>query len=225
MALAGNAILIFWQDVTPEGEADYKHWHVFEHMPERVGVPGFRRGRRYGAIQGSPKFCMFYELDTMATAASKPYVDRLNDPTPWTTRQAKHFTHADRTICDVVASLGKGEGGVLLTVRFSTADGAGETVERTMADDVMPPAAARPGVVGVHLLRGDQAASYSDTKEKRDRPQIAVDRVLLVDAVDVQAIERLRADLLSDAALAAHGLQSVAAGIYQLEYSLREEDL
>ena len=45
MAFLGKGAMAFWNDVTADGEADFNHWHVFEHIPERVGVPGFLRGR------------------------------------------------------------------------------------------------------------------------------------------------------------------------------------
>ena len=50
MSFLGTAILAFWADVDPSGEADYVDWHNREHMPERCAVPGFLRGRRYVAM-------------------------------------------------------------------------------------------------------------------------------------------------------------------------------
>ena len=42
-----DMIAAFWADVEASGEADYNDWHTREHMPERCGVPGFLRGRRW----------------------------------------------------------------------------------------------------------------------------------------------------------------------------------
>ena len=47
MALLGQGAVAIWNDVAPEGLAEFYEWHHREHMPERVGIPGFRRGRRY----------------------------------------------------------------------------------------------------------------------------------------------------------------------------------
>jgi hypothetical protein len=47
MALAGNAFLIIWHDVKPEAESDYLRWHTREHMPERLGIPGFEVRMRF----------------------------------------------------------------------------------------------------------------------------------------------------------------------------------
>ena len=48
MALAGRAFLAMWHDIAEAGDAEYNAWHTRQHMPERLGVPGFRVGRRYG---------------------------------------------------------------------------------------------------------------------------------------------------------------------------------
>ena len=60
MAMLGKGALIIWHDV--RDETDYNEWHSKEHMLERVGVPGFRRGLRYFAIAGSPKYLNLYEV-------------------------------------------------------------------------------------------------------------------------------------------------------------------
>ena len=49
MSLLGQAVVAIWNDVAPEGREQFYEWHNHEHMPERVGIPGFLRGRRYHA--------------------------------------------------------------------------------------------------------------------------------------------------------------------------------
>jgi len=58
--LAGRGAITIWQDVRPEAREDFFAWHNGEHIPERVGIPGFLRGRRYGALAGSPEFFTLY---------------------------------------------------------------------------------------------------------------------------------------------------------------------
>src|SRR6201999_3863034 len=45
--LAGEAVVAIWNGIAPEARDAFHDWHINEHMPERVGIPGFRRGRRY----------------------------------------------------------------------------------------------------------------------------------------------------------------------------------
>jgi hypothetical protein len=55
MSLAGLGAVCIWHDLLPEARDEFHQWHNREHMPERVGIPGFRRGRRYVALSGTPQ--------------------------------------------------------------------------------------------------------------------------------------------------------------------------
>jgi len=46
MPLRGKGVLAIWHAMTPEGDREMIRWHDREHVAERVGVPGFLRGRR-----------------------------------------------------------------------------------------------------------------------------------------------------------------------------------
>ena len=62
-----------WDDIVISGLAEFVRWHIREHIPERVGLPGFLRGRRYVAYQGHPKYFNFYETETPQTLESPAY--------------------------------------------------------------------------------------------------------------------------------------------------------
>ncbi|MEK7837136.1 MAG: hypothetical protein AAB328_04045, partial [candidate division NC10 bacterium] len=66
MALRGGAVLAIWNDIAPGGDAEFNHWHTREHVPERVGIAGFLRGRRYEALAGSPRYFTLYEAECAA---------------------------------------------------------------------------------------------------------------------------------------------------------------
>jgi hypothetical protein len=138
MTLAGKGVMAFWNDIAAGAEDDFNHWHVVEHIPERVGVPGFLRGRRYVAHDARPKYFNFYETESLATLTSPAYLERLNDPTPWTRRAIQTFRNSNRTLCRVVASVGRGEGAAMLTLRFALApDGEGQAQD-WLAGTLMP---------------------------------------------------------------------------------------
>ena len=222
MAFLGKGAMVFWNDVIAEGEADFNHWHVFEHIPERVGVPGFLRGRRYVAVAAEPKYFNFYETETFATLTSKPYLDRLNNPTPWTRRSLANFRNSNRTLCAVTASFGVGEGAAILTLRFVPKPGSAPDLTR-----LIEPLCRRPGVVGAHLLHGDRGASQAETREKalRERPDQIADGVILIEAIEAEPLFALRGDVLSDSALIANGAEAPVAGVYRLHYGLSRVEL
>jgi hypothetical protein len=42
--LLGPAAIAIWLDFPPEEAAEHDAWHSTEHLPERLGIPGFLRG-------------------------------------------------------------------------------------------------------------------------------------------------------------------------------------
>ena len=47
--LAGDGAVAIWNGIAEAGRAEFYAWHLHEHMPERVGIPGFVRGRQASA--------------------------------------------------------------------------------------------------------------------------------------------------------------------------------
>ena len=228
MPLLGQGVAAIWHNVDPAFRDDYNNWHVHEHVPERVGTAGFLRGRRYVAIDGEPEFFHFYETHSLATLTSHPYLERLNSPTPWTRQVVPNIRDNNRSLCEVVESCGIGAGAVILTGRLATEDGQDETMATWLTGTLNPAMSARPGIVGLHLLRGDLRSSATLTEEKalRDRPDEVADWVLLVEAIEAAIIGRLRSDgVLTESALKAQGASRVALGLYALHYALSKEDL
>lgn len=41
-----------WWDLAPRMKADFEDWHSHEHFPERLAIPGFRRGTRWTSATG-----------------------------------------------------------------------------------------------------------------------------------------------------------------------------
>lgn len=227
MPLLGRGAMVFWHDIEGDDE-DYNHWHAFEHMPERVGIPGFHRGRRYLAVEGGPAYFNMYETESAATLTSEAYLARLNSPTAWTTASLPKFRNSNRTLCRISASFGKGVGGALLTSQLAPAGGRAEALRDHLKGALLPDLVTRPGLVGAHLLEADEAASRMETAEKslRDRPDEVADWVVLVEALDVPALKRLRDGELGDAALTRAGageIQNVA--FYRLFHLLSESEL
>ena len=113
-------ILAIWNDCAPGRDADFEHWFQSEHLAERLGVPGFRRGRRHEAILGGPRYFVFYETDTPQVLTSAAYLDRVNNPTPLTVEMmSKVFRNMNRTVCSCVARHGDMRGSYAVTARFA----------------------------------------------------------------------------------------------------------
>jgi hypothetical protein len=171
MALAGKGAVAIWHDIAPEGRAEFYAWHGRQHMPERVAIPGFLRGRRYIAAHGAPEFFNLYETASPSVVAGADYLERLNHPTPWTLATVRHFRGVARSLCEVASSAGEGQGGLMATFRYAVEPG-GETMHRArLANDVVPATASAPNIAGCHLLVADEAASAVETAEKKVRAE------------------------------------------------------
>jgi hypothetical protein len=229
MELLGKGALLIWHDPSAELESDYNEWHSKEHMFERVGIPGFRRGQRAVAISGAPRYFNLYEVEDVGTLTSKAYLDRLNDPTPWTRRVVPHMHNNSRTLCRVTA--GSGTGGVPVfwtTILLSPAEGRADELRTWLADGVFPKLAKRPGVLSAHLVEGEKSTSGTETVEKRLRggETELVDWVILVGGYDAEVLATVRSDPLSEAELAGHGAgSSRVRGVYRLVHCVTEADL
>ena len=223
MALLGNAVLAIWNGIDAAAEADFVRWHIKEHIPERVGLPGFRRGRRYVALEGTPRYFNFYETDDVETLTSESYIARLNAPTPWTREVIARFRDTIRTVCRVVASSGVGQGAWVEAVRIASGanePALGQALDRGFVDRVT----AFDGVVAAHVLKGQADRSRRDTAESalRGSPDRLVDWVVLIEGAEAESLRAIRntplwPEILGDAA--------VERGVYRLQYALSREDL
>ncbi|MFO1317426.1 MAG: DUF4286 family protein [Burkholderiales bacterium] len=217
MSLAGMGCVAIWHDIEPAARDDFHEWHNREHMPERVGIPGFRRGRRYVAIRGAPEYFNLYEADSPEILAGQDYLNRLNAPTAWTQRVIPAFRNVARSICRVMFTNGVGSGGIVLTLRFAIGDAQRDGTIDALRRRLLPPLLYRKGVTGVHLLLADDAASRVETAEKRVRAN-ATDVpawVVLIEGIGVPDVDAAADDLAP--ALGAHGAAGVDRAIYRLE--------
>jgi hypothetical protein len=221
MSLAGKGAVAIWHDVADEGRRNFYAWHGNEHMPERAGIPGFLRGRRYVAVDGSPEFFNLYETVSRFTVTGADYAVRLNAPTPWTTASVRHFRNVARSLCDVRASFGNGQGGLIATLRYTAPRTDIEAGRDRLARSVLPELAVEAGVAGCHLLVADEAASAVETEERKLRPGgTAIPRdILLVEGWgDVETMRELCTRIAASAPFgSASGAPDV--GIYRLQNS------
>ena len=193
--MLGEAAVTIWCDVAPEIREEFDHWHAHEHMPERLSIPGFRRGSRWVSADGGSYF-ICYEVESENTLTSAPYLERLNNPTPWSQAMMPHHRNMVRGLCRVEASAGSAFGQALLTVRSWSA---------TTLD--LAALAARKGIVAAHLLRA----------VAQPPPQTAEQRLRGCDASpDVVAL----VTGYHEAAVQAAAVAGATVGLYRLAYIL-----
>jgi len=204
MALCGKAAMVLYYDIVSEAVDDHDDWHTHEHFPERLSIPGFRRASRWVATEGRPRYLVIYEVRSVDVLSGSPYLERLNNPSPWTTRMMPNFRGMVRGFCDVASSSGSALGHALLSMRLSAVPGRQEELRRWLAGEVLAGIAARPGIASVHLL--EPAAKPPMTKEQSLRGRDAeMPGVLLVTGYREDTLAHLASGELAADRLAQHG--------------------
>ncbi|HET9204700.1 MAG TPA: hypothetical protein VFO28_00585 [Burkholderiaceae bacterium] len=218
MPLLGSAAMLLSFDVVPEAVAEHDHWHTFEHLPERLSIPGFLRGTRWIALEGQPRYMVLYEVESLATLTSAAYLERLNHPSSWTAKIMPSYRGMRRGFCAVAGSFGHGLGHLCALLRFKPPSDAA-ALRHWLLHDALPELPSRPGLGSVHWLEG--ALTPAMTQEQRIRGADAgVDSALLLTGYDPKAIAELLQGQLGAAALARHGALDVTQALYRMDYSL-----
>jgi hypothetical protein len=227
MSLKGRAFMAVWHDIASEGEAEYNTWHTRQHMPERLGVPGFLVGRRYVDWSlDNQRWFTLYETVKLETLSSEDYRARLNNPTNWSNRNQPNFRNFGRSACVLSASVGRGIGGALATIRLDLSEGTLADFEAA-AEKLAHRIAALDGVVGVHLGVAAPDTTRVKTRETELRAatgEEVFDAVVMVDGTgrrELEAIMPTVREMLREAVQ----IRSEQSAVYDLAYLLTAEDV
>lgn len=221
MPLLGQALVGIWHGVQAGREDDYLAWHTTEHMPERLGIPGFLRGRRFTnwALAPHPTFTL-YEGAHIETFRSPGYLARLNEPTAWSNSVQPAMTSFLRGGCEVLLTIGQGVGGAVATFRL-----AGSAEQRSAFEHGLMTAALRlralHGVTSVHVARHQAEVTGAETAETRMRPSVhqgSFSHLVLLEGLSTAILSRLAAE--SRAILEGVDARDIASDIYALDFAL-----
>ncbi len=191
MPLKGSAFLALWNDIEPQRRTEYDAWHTFEHVPERVGIPGFIRGRRYVARERSEqRYFTLYELGGLEALEGVDYVDVVERPTDWSGSMRPSFRNVIRHPCTTVVSLGQGVGGSISTLRFGIAS-TGQKVDVDTARAVLGPLLETAQITAAHL--GQEVAKAPLPSMERlgwgQATENTMQHVLMIEGLDRQELE------------------------------------
>lgn len=219
MALLGKAAIAMWWDMAPDWRNEFEDWHSHEHFPERMGLPGFLRGSRWRDAAGGEGFFILYELDRYEMLTSSEYLERLNHPTPWSTKLMPQHRNMVRSQCHVLCSEGSGLARYALTVRCSPAHGGAGGL-RAYLQAQSAALAMRAGTTGGHLLQTQTPELAATTEQKIRGGDKAADWIYLVCGYDLGALESAAQGVLSSTVLRSQGASDVPTyGTYVLSHT------
>jgi hypothetical protein len=157
-------ILAIFNDCRAGREAEFEAWFQSEHLIERLSVPGFWYGRRHRAISGSCGYFNFYLVETPDVLTSKPYLERLDHPTPMThTIMSEVFTNMNRTVCRRTERRGSFRGAFTVTARFN------QKPEEAVLSEVLAKLTAETKVAGGEIWIALDPVGMPVSKEEQLR--------------------------------------------------------
>jgi hypothetical protein len=226
MSLLGEAAVAMWWNVRAEQRSEFGDWHSHEHFPERMNIPGFRRGSRWTSALDAEGFFVLYELERYETLTSKAYLDRLNAPTPWSTKMMPHHLNMVRSQCRVAASFGGGVATSLSTIRLSPQAGKEALLKTTLLERLRE-LVSQPGLTGGHLLITDTPKTSSPTTEQQiRRSDGTADWIALLSGYDPEVLQVVVSKLFSSPTLHLAGAQENSTiGHYKLAFAIMPRDL
>jgi len=202
-------MIVIWNDIKEEMRDEFVQWHSTEHLPERVSIPGFISGQRWYGERASPQYLTTYVTQNTGVLTSDAYIQRLNDPTPWTLKTVAAFRHTCRAAGEVMWEYGskKGYGGHILAIRIT------ELEDLTILTEYLNSLANSPEQCFAELLRArlvltTPTASQLPTAERavRTGDQNEPHMVLLLESFSGEAPLR-------------HALSKITAHIPKLMHS------
>jgi hypothetical protein len=226
MALLGGAAIAMWWDMDPSMRREFEHWHSHEHFPERLSIPGFLRGSRWAQVNEGKGFFIMYELDLYASLSSPHYLERLNNPTPWSTKLMPYHANMVRSQCLVLESKGGATARWALTVRLSPVREK-ESGLRAYMKSFFNKVVWQEGITAAHLLH-TQTPAIAQTKEQaiRGGKDRSADWIVVVMGYDADSLNTLLQTDLAEHALAQEGAQGpLISGLYALSYTAMASDV
>ena len=207
-------ILAIFNDCRAGREAEFEAWFQGEHMLERLGVPGFLFGRRHKSISGAPGYFNFYVVETPQVLTSKPYLERLDHPTPMTrTIMSEVFINMNRTVCRRVARRGGFRGAFAVTARFD------RMPDEAALTGALEQLTADPSVAGGEIwVALDAAQAPVSMEEKLRGGDKKIAGALMIDTLYEADTQTVRAQL-------AKQFPSAVIGIFRVLCQIGRGDL
>ena len=193
-------VLVVWNDLSPENEEEYNEWYFVDHLPDRVGIPGFLTGRRYEVLGPGPRYFTWYLTASVGVMSSPAYLQRMQNPTEWTRRCMPFFKNMNRSACRQTIDMGKGVGIASTTMELKPAAGRQDELRRQISSSLFPDLLRSPGKNGIiraHLWEADLAVTVQKNPEEaiRGEKDRVVEWVVVLEASSSPSAEKAAREL------------------------------
>ena len=200
MQLYGKGLLMTFTEVPSEIEQDFNEWYNNEHLDERINIPGFRRARRYEAIEANIKYLTTYEALDSNNIASKDYLDVLKEPSELSQTIMPQFTKWHRMTCNVLVDRTHGMGSALALIRFFPDPSKVAKLLDWLKNYALEEINKMPGIIGSCVVSVDLeadkrlASAFNQTSD----PKQNIEWAILVEGIDTNITDTTSRNYLLD---------------------------
>lgn len=221
-----RGLMAFWANVAAEHQPAYQRWHNAEHIPERVGIPGFVRGLRYRSVRDDTRFLMYYETEGPEVLTSEPYLSALNRPTERTRAALQWFRNSMRNAYVLRATWGhrpRSAAPIVVAARFAKGPAGTERPEPSVLPGI-PPALGGCGARRLREYGLDPAGSGVRTSEAslHGARSGSAGGLILLESDDLQLLDSPTAWASLDAAMRNWAEVKGLVGVEEVEVSSLE---
>jgi hypothetical protein len=211
MKLFGTGMMITFTEVAPDLEDEFNEWYNREHLDERIDLPGFRRARRYEAIDAGIRYMSTYECLRPEDIGSPAYLDVVRDQTEWSARIMPAFTKWHRMVGRVVADSARGSGAFLALARVRPDPSRTDALAAWLAGGILDEVAARSRLTGACAMAVVREIDDHMTRAfgQEPDPEAVPEWGVLIEGTDIDAASAAAHELLGPR-LAAHAAQGTA---------------
>jgi hypothetical protein len=205
--MSKQGFLAIWCEIGPDDFTNYRNWLTQEHISDRIYSTGFLGVRLCASVENERSHFFLYVTEGPDVLKAPPYLQILNNPSPWTKQIMVKFGPFDRAAGERLVKIGRGFGSHVLVSRVR-AEGA--HVDPIAARDALKALVRLPDTVGVRLLKNHRDTTGIKSAEKQMRSGVEgnFDYLLVVEALNEAGAAWARESLANVLAAAIPGLQA-----------------
>ena len=217
------AILALWNDYPATMAEEYEAWHTFEHVPERLTVPGMRAARRYVSAAGKESYFTLYELESLAVIEQPSYLDLVRNPTPWSQKMRQHFSSVLRIPGEIAVKAGSGIGGATLVQAYSVESGKAHASIPTM-EEILRQLMTQTRITGFQVALAEPNQVYEVFEQDEATDPDTVNVVIIAEGTSVEALSVMQAALTRQIEHRLEPRKRLRSDLFKLLISYRGEE-
>lgn len=217
------AILALWNDYPAAMAEEYDAWHTFEHVPERLTVPGMRAASRYVSAAGKESYFTLYELESLAVIEQPSYLDLVRNPTPWSQKMRQHFSSVLRIPGEIAVKAGSGIGGATLVQAYSVESGKAHA-SIPMMEEILRQLMTQTRITGFQVVLAEPNQVYEVFEQDEATDPDTVNVVIIAEGTSVEALSVMQAALTRQIEHRLEPRKRLRSDLFKLLISYRGED-